>query len=142
MLKLETSFAAANKVLMFKKYFLTIIAVVLAVKYGFEYISSDDFQKYGDEKKAGWTCYVNNILGNLDIVMSEYRDAYKLFERVTVRCPETDMEAEASFKMAECLAGSGYNAQAAVAYEQYAEKHPTTRRARLAIRSASILKGN
>ncbi len=117
-----------------QKLILFALLGILGVKFGFNYLVSEEFQKFGDAKKAQWTCRVNNVLGNLFIVASKYERAYDLFARVIERCPETPMVEEATFKMGECLEDMGRPNEAIPIYAKYAETYPNTRRARLAVR--------
>jgi tetratricopeptide (TPR) repeat protein len=125
-----------------KKFFIVAFIVAFVLKTGYDYLYSEDFQKYGDRTKAEWTCQVNNVMGNLNVVMSNYKEAYDLFDRVVKRCPDSPTREEAQFRMADCLTSLGRNADSIAAYEKYIEDFKGTKRASIAARSIQILKGN
>ena len=95
------------------KYLFTALAIVLALKFGYTYLGSDDFQRYGDEHNATWTCYVNNFMGHFALTMSNYDDALHSFIPVLKRCPKTPMAEEAMFRIAICLESTGHRPEAA-----------------------------
>ena len=119
-----------------KKYIIVIGLIIFGIKYGYDYVLSEKFQTYADKTKAPWTCKVNNFMGNIFMVGSEYNRAYDLFQRVLARCPETADAEEAEYKSADALAGMGEMRRAVAAYEAYAEAHKGTKRAGLASKAA------
>ncbi len=123
------------------KWLILIVGVGYGIARGAGFILSDGFQKYGDEKKAPWTCQVNNVIGQLYTIMSEYDRAKYFFDHTLTRCPDTSMAELALFKVAYCIEGNGDVRRAAAAYKEYAAKYPGTKRARLALRSSEVLVG-
>ena len=107
-----------------RKFLLTAILLFLGIRYGLKYITSEDFQKYGDREKAQWTCRVNNALGGLYQIGSEYRLAHDLFNRVLTRCPNSPMAEEALFQKASCLENMNDPQQALAVYQEYRETFP------------------
>jgi TolA-binding protein len=123
------------------KYLIAFVALLAGLKFGYDYLQSDDFQRYGDENAAQWTCYVNNLMGELEITMSHYDRALQYFLPVLKRCPKTSMAEEATFKTATCLEQMGRRGEAAEVYRRYVALYPNTRRARIAQRAADIITG-
>lgn len=121
------------------KYFISFILLIIGLKYGFSYLGSDDFQRYGDEHNAQWTCYVNNLMGQLNLTMSHYDEALKSFVPVLKRCPKTPMAEEAMFRIAICLEQNGRRAEAAEVYRRYAALYKGTQRARIATKAADYI---
>jgi TolA-binding protein len=101
---------------------------------------SEDFQKYADRTKSPWTCEIENITGNLQVIMSSYQRGYVFFQHVIKRCPDTPMAEEAEFKTAQCLEGMGRAWDSVASYERYAEKYKTNPRARLATKAATAIR--
>jgi uncharacterized protein HemY len=124
------------------KYLVTVAVIILGIKYGISYLESDDFQRYGDEQHAEWTCHVNNLLGQLYLTMSHYDQAMGFFLPVMKRCPKTPMSEEAMFRVAICLEQSGHRAEAANVYTQYALTYKGTERAKIATRAAIYITNN
>ena len=110
-------------------------------KYGIDYLRSDAFEKYADQSKAPWTCQLENAIGDLHIVMSEYRKGYFRFSHTVSRCSDTQLAQDAEFQVARCLEGMALRNDAVAAYEAFAKKYPENPRARSAARSAQILRG-
>lgn len=124
-----------------KKALAIILLIGFGIKYGLSYLESDKFQQYADETKAPWTCQVNNLVGNFYVTMTSWDKALKFFKPVVKRCEKTAYAEEAEFKIARCLEGLGYRAEAMLKYRQYAEKYKNTKRAQIAHQSADILQG-
>jgi tetratricopeptide (TPR) repeat protein len=125
-----------------RNFIIAVIVIVVGFKYGYDYLLSEDFQKYGDRTKAEWTCQVNNVMGNMNMVMSHYSDAYNLFDRVVKRCPDSPTREEAQFNMADCLNSMGRNADSMAAYQQFIEDFKDSKRVKIAVRAIEIIKGN
>lgn len=123
-----------------RKFLLLVILLFLAFRYGGEYILSEDFQKYGDREKAQWTCRVNNVLGGMYQIGSEYQRAFQFYDRVLTRCPATTMAEEALFQKAACLENMMDPLRAISAYEEYIEKHPHGESYKSALRSIDRIK--
>lgn len=123
------------------KFGIGAILLIFGFKYGVTYLTSEDFQRYGDENKAQWTCRVNNLMGQFYVTMSHYDDALKVFTPVLKRCPKTPMAEEATFRIAICLEETGRRAEAAEVYRRYAAAYKGTERARVAARAAEIITG-
>ena len=117
---------------MLKPLVFTLL-VALGLRYGWLYINSEDFQKYGDQKKAGWTCHVNNTLASFYETMSEYQLAYNLYERTAARCPQTSSGEDATFRMADCLQNSGRPGEAMLQYQKFAEEYKDSKYKKLAL---------
>ena len=123
------------------KYIVALFLVVFGVRYGYNYLNSEDFQRWGDEHHAEWTCKVNNLLGNINMTMSRYDEALHWFGPVLKRCPDTPMAEEATFRTAISLETMGRRQEAAVIYRTYAEKYKGTERSRIATKAAEIITG-
>ncbi len=123
------------------KYIVSVVLILLGLKYGINYIESDDFQKFADEHHAGWSCYINMIIGEIDVTMSRYEEALHVFYPVLKRCPKTSVAEECSFRIAVSLEALGRRGDAAEAYRKYAETYKGTERARVAIRAADYITG-
>jgi hypothetical protein len=113
---------------------LFIILIVVAGKYGLDYILSADFQNYGDRTKAQWTCQVNNVMGGLYEVGSEYQKALNLYERTIKRCPQTPLAENAMFHRAACMEVAIPGA-AMGAYQEYLDAFPDGEKRASALRS-------
>lgn len=123
------------------KYILIIGALIFGIKSGSDYIFSEKFQSWADQKKAPWTCDFNNNVGRLLIVMSEYEQAHELFKRSYARCPEGPSAELSEYEIAHTMEEMGHRDKAADAYRQYVEKYKDSKRAKLASRSIQIIKG-
>ena len=115
-----------------RKVVLTIILIILAAKYSWDYITSEDFQKYADKTKAPWTCQVNMILGGMYDVMSEYNSSYAMFDRVINRCPNLPVAGDALFRKADALESLSRMQDALPVYYEYVEKYPDGKNIRIA----------
>ena len=124
---------------MLRKYLLTVLLVVLAVKYGFGYLMSERFQVLADEKKWQWTCHLNDGLAEFHIILSDYNQALALYDRLLKRCPKTPLLSKVEYRIAECYDKSGRRGLAKEAYAAYVEKYPDTNRARLAARKLLVM---
>lgn len=122
------------------RYIITVVLSVAVFMYVWGFIFSEKFQQYGDEKKAGWTCHVNNFIVEYHILLSEYKEAQMVCERTVKRCPKTDVSRKAEYKIAYCLERRGQLQDALQAYQNFLEKYPKSERAKLAQRKISILK--
>ena len=111
-----------------RRYVLSVILLLLGLKYGIDFLLSEDFQKYGDKKKAQWTCHVNNFLGGIYEISSEYRQSVGLYDRVLNRCPDTPMAERAMFFKAYCLENLNQPREAMDAYIQYRDTFPNGQR--------------
>jgi hypothetical protein len=123
-----------------RKYLLLTLLLVLGSKEGCEYITSEDFQRYGDKKKAPWTCRVNNFLASVHVIRSNYSEAIALYDRVLARCPETTIAANAMFHRAECFDHASRVPEAIDAYSLYAETFPEGERIRTVHKAIDRLK--
>jgi hypothetical protein len=121
------------------KYVAGILVAVIGIKYGVEYVTSPKFQEYGDKTKAPWTCQVNNVMGHLLMVMSNYDRAMYYFGETVRRCGDGPSGEVAEFETAECLSKLNHVRDAYVAYKAFVEKHPGTARAKIAERASQIL---
>lgn len=124
------------------RYIIYGALLIFGLKYGLTYLGSEEFQRYGDEHQAQWTCRVNNLMGQLNITMSRYDEALRWFTPVLKRCPKTSMSEEALFRIAVCLENSGRRAEAMETYKKFAETYKGTPRARTALKAADFLAGN
>ena len=104
------------------------------------YILSDKFQAYADKSKAPWTCQVNMVLAQQLILLSRYEQAEKYLLKISPRGPKTEVAEKADFEYAHCLENRGQRSASVAAYEAFAEKYPESRRARLAIKAAGMLR--
>ncbi len=107
-----------------RKPLITLVLFGFAIYYGFNYILSEDFQVYGDRKKAQWTCRVNIAVGGLYKISSSYKKAHDLFDRVLKRCPNTEMAGEAMFNKASCLEEISGPTEAMAVYQEYIDTFP------------------
>jgi TolA-binding protein len=124
------------------KYLIAGLLILFGLKFGLNYITSEEFQKYGDNGNKPWTCTANNLLGEYYIMMSDYKRAYDYFQRSMKRCPKTKMAETAEFNAAESLEKMGHRAEAHVAYKTFAEKYPGSKHARVARNAADLLSSN
>lgn len=122
------------------KWVVLVLALIVGGKMGVSYLLSDDFQDLADKKNFQWSCHLNNLMGNLHIVMSNYKEAHDLFERSLKRCPETSCGEEAAFKMAETLHSHGGRSATIQAYEKFLEAYPDSVRAKTARKAIDVLK--
>lgn len=118
---------------------LAAIGVIVAIKFGIEYLYSPKFQEFGDKSKAPWTCQVNNLMGHLYMVTSDYDKAIPLFRKTAERCPESSMCEVAEFEIAESLSKSGQGREAYNAYKSFIEKYKGSKRAKIAQRASEIV---
>jgi TolA-binding protein len=79
-------------------------------------------------------------MGNMCVVMSDYKRAVNYFSKTVARCPEDPAAEEAEFEIAQCYEKLGNNRAAIAAYDAFVEKYKGSRRARTAIRAADILR--
>ncbi len=122
-----------------RNFLIGLILVFVGGKYGADYLVSPKFQEFGDRTKAPWTCQVNNFIGNMDMVMSQYEEALPFFQKTSARCPKTNMAEAADFEIAECLSKMNNNSAAYAAYKSFLEKYPGSKRAKIAARAAQII---
>lgn len=122
-----------------RKFVIVVIVLVVGVKYGVGFIFSEDFQIYANKSKEPWTCVLENVIGQMCIVMSRYDDAQVYFSHTVARCPESSMGEDAEFAIAQSLEKKGYVRQATQAYDAFAAKHPRSRHTRMAIRASQML---
>ena len=113
-----------------RKFVLYAILIVLGLKYGIHFLLSEDFQNFGDRKKAPWTCQVNNLLGGLFEVSSDYQRSIYFYDHVLNRCPETPMAEHALFSKGYCLESLNLPHEAMDVYVQYRETFPSGERIR------------
>jgi outer membrane protein assembly factor BamD (BamD/ComL family) len=109
-----------------RKFVLTAVLVILSLKYGIDYLLSEKFQNYGDQKKAQWTCQVNNFLAGLFEVSSDYQRSIDLYDRVLTRCPESPMAEQAMFSKAYDLENLNHPHEAYDVYLQYRDAFPNS----------------
>src|SRR5512135_3209738 len=112
-----------------RKLILTIVLMGLSIYYSWVFINSDKFQQLGDKKKVQWTCYVNNFLGGLGEVASNYQHAIDLYDHVLTRCPDKPTAEMALFGKAACLYNMGRIQDATAVYQQYLDTYPQGRKA-------------
>lgn len=124
-----------------RRFVLLFILAALGIKTGLDYILSDKFQDWADQKKPPWTCKFNNALGGLFVTASEYKRAHELYRRSAERCPETPMAETAEFELARCLEEMGHRAEAGVAYENFLSKYKDSEKTKVAQRALQIIKG-
>jgi len=125
---------------MLKKIGLIILSFVFA-KFLLDYFYSPEFQRYGDENKAQWTCYVNNVIGELYVLMSRYKDAEDSFRPILERCSNSSLAEIAEFKVAECLDKENRRSEAIAAYMAYIGKYPASSYSAIAQKNIEILQG-
>jgi TolA-binding protein len=125
-----------------RKFVFSVIAGFLIAHYGWSYLTSPKFQEFGDRKKYPWTCQINNWLGNYEKMWSHPNRAIAYFEKTLQRCPKSRHAEEALFRIAECYSDAGRKGDAIGAFRQFMELYPDSKRAELAARSESILRGN
>ena len=125
-----------------RNFFIFLILVVAGVKYGTHYLLSDDFQEYANRTKAPWTCKFENVVGHLHMVMSDYDAAREHFDHTIKRCPDSPQMEEAMFERARCVEAMGDVRSAVALYNEFAEKYPGTKRARIALRAADMIRVN
>lgn len=106
-----------------KKGFLYLILIVVALQYGYSYITSDDFQKYGDQTKAQWTCQANNTLGFLTLLGDNPSRAFFYYSKTAARCPATSEGYQAILKMAECYGYMGKRQEAMDLLQNFIEQN-------------------
>ncbi len=116
--------------------------MVIGVKYGAEYLLSDNFQEYADRTKEPRTCQFENGVGHFYMLMSQYDTAEVYFQHTMKRCPDTEWSETAEFETARCMEGMGQVQAASQKYMEFAEKHPGTKRARVAVRAADLIRVN
>jgi TolA-binding protein len=116
-----------------------VLLLVGSGKYSYDYLKSDQFEQYADRTKEPMTCYAENMIGYMHIVMSHYESGYYRFSHTVNRCPGTPMAEAAEFNMARCLEGMGNNRAACDSYAAFAEKYKHSRRARIAQRASEVL---
>jgi len=121
-----------------RKFIIFAILVIFGLQYGKKYILSEDFQKYGDKKKAVWTCYVNDFIGEFYIALSRYGKAQPFFERSKKRCKGKPIAEKAAFKVAYCLENTN-RGRAKKEYLQFIEDFPESKRVKLAQKKVSRL---
>jgi len=123
-----------------RKALVFIVLLCIGAKYGIDYLFSDGFQKYGDTTKKPWTCRANIVIGEFLTVMSHYKSAGQYFRKTVERCPDTPMAEAAAFEYAKALESQGLRRDAVDTYDRYFEKYPTTKRGKLAEKSAAMLR--
>ncbi|MCB4756810.1 MAG: hypothetical protein LHV69_07235 [Elusimicrobia bacterium] len=123
-----------------KKFVLTVLLIYFVLHHIVGYFLSEDFQKYGDEQKSTWTCYVNSFFGSFYMTMSKYQEAYRMYQPIVKRCSESEIGGLAEFRIAQCYEGMRRRWDAVTAYEAYAEKYKNSDRARIAAQAANALK--
>lgn len=109
-----------------------IIGVLFGLNYGRAWVMSDDFQAWADERDAKWTCRVNMMLAEYHIAFGHWSKAESLFHYVLKRCPKSELEEKANFKLAAMLQAQGDYAGALAAYKEFVARYPRSSRARLA----------
>lgn len=122
-----------------RNFLIGLILVFVGGKYGADYLISPKFQEYGDRTKAPWTCQVNNFIGHMDMLMSQYSEALPFFQKTAARCPKTSMAEAAEFEIAECYSKMNNNPAAYAAYMSFVEKYPRSSRAKIAARAAQLV---
>lgn len=122
-----------------KKFLIFLVALIVGLKYGSDYLTSPDFQAYGDRTKAPWTCQVNNLMGHFLMFMGQYRSAIPYFQKTVDRCPETSMSEIGEFEVAECLSKTNRYPEAIEVYRAFSEHYPTSERAPIAKRAVQLL---
>jgi TolA-binding protein len=120
-----------------KRYLFFTLAVIFALKYGYTYITSEEFQKYGDKTKAPWTCQANNYLARYYRVVDDGQRAQEVYSRVIKRCPKTPFAEEAAFGIAEAYDEMYLTRQAMEAYSQFIEQYKTSPLKNRAIKALS-----
>jgi len=98
------------------------------LKYGIAYLSSEKFQAYGDESKAAWTCHVNKIFAEFNIMFSRYKVGQEYYIRLLKRCPEGSLAEKASYQIAYCYEKMGQLDVAINHFEQFIEDYPNSER--------------
>jgi len=123
------------------KKILLVVILIASFKCIVDYFNSPQFQTYGDQNKAVWTCYVNNVLGNLFVVWGHYEDGRKMFDPIIKRCPQCSSLVEnVEFKIAETFENEGLKPEAAAAYAAFLEKYPKSSHCEEALKSLEIFK--
>ena len=125
---------------MLRRTILLVILLVVAGKYGLDYLLSPEFQAYGDRHKAQWTCQVNNTFGGFFEIGSEYERALDLYGKVLTRCPETSYAEYAMFHKAVCLDSMTHMSDALAAYQAYLEAYPEGIKRPSALRAADRIR--
>jgi TolA-binding protein len=125
-----------------RNFFIGLILLIVAVKYGATYMLSDGFQEYANRTKAPWTCQFENSMGHLEMLMSDYKTAEIYFTHTLNRCKDPEMTQVAEFEMARAAEGLGQIPEATRRYMEFAEKYPKTKRAKIATRAADLIRIN
>jgi TolA-binding protein len=73
-------------------------------------------------------------------MMSNYDEAEEYFTHTAKRCGKHPTAEEAEFEIARCAEGGGEHARAVQLYTEFAEKYPSSKRARLAAQAADMLR--
>jgi len=122
--------------------FLILAAIIFfGVKYGGQYLLSNEFELYADQKKDPATCEFEIVLGKLHYMQDDYDKAMMRYAHAVDRCPNSTMAEEAEFETARCLEAKHLRRPAYDAYVAFTKKYPGTKRARIADKSAEILQG-
>jgi|GEM_PF-5374900 len=121
------------------KYLFVVVLFLVGTRKGCLYLNSDQFQKYGDEKKAQWTCHVNDILAETAIFFSKYTRAEALYQKILTRCPETGMAEKALYKIGTCYEGRNLYNQAIESYENYLKVYPDSGRSKKVLKKIQVL---
>lgn len=123
-----------------KGFLLAVLVLIGSAKAGWEYLNSATFQIYADRSRAPWTCKADFLMAQYFTVLSRYADAGARLQRVAARCPGTEIAERSALEYAQSLENDGKRADAIAAYENFVTQYPGTQRARLAEKSANLLK--
>jgi len=109
-----------------RNFLISLAVIILGIKFGIDYLVSEDFQKYGDRTKAPWTCQTDIIIGKFYYLMDSEKEAQKFYSQVLTRCPNTPMAEKAEFEMAECFDQMDRWPEALAGYEKFIVNHATS----------------
>jgi hypothetical protein len=123
-----------------RKVVLSLILIVLGIKFGIDYLISEKFQAYADRTKAPWTCHVTLVIGKTFQLMDSPERAMPYFNRIVDRCGGLDVASEAAFQNAYAVHRMDRPSQAVAAYEEFLVLHSTSPRAGDAQRAITRIK--
>lgn len=111
---------------------LIIAFVIVGLMYGVNYFLSDRFQNKADKEKIQWTCGPTLVAAEFYVMFSKYDKAMPYLERVPKRCPKSEEEEKALYRMAYCLEEIGQIRKSIRAYRDFSEKYPKSKSAKRA----------
>lgn len=111
-----------------RNFFLTIILLVAAIKFGSDYVFSEKFQAYADKTKAPWTCTATLYMGHIFQLMDNPQRAKTYYDRIPSRCQGLTIESEAAYYSAYSIDQMDIVQPSVEAYSHFLVQYSTSPR--------------